>query len=67
MWIFGIAILMTLGLAVVLLAVVAIGTGHYRSPRAARWEHAAQTANRHMNGQGTPPRVLARLDAMHEN
>lgn len=66
MWVFGVATVLTLVLALALLAVVAIATGHLQGRRVARWEQVATTANRHLNGQGTPPKVFERLDHLRE-
>lgn len=66
MWIFWVAILLTLALAVGLIAVVAISAGRLQGPRVDKFEHVAQAANRHLNGQGTPPKVFERLDQLHQ-
>lgn len=67
MWVFGVATVLTLALAVALLAVVAIAAGRLSGPRVAKWEQVATTANRHLNGQGTPPKVFDRLDHLNED
>ncbi|MCC2593252.1 hypothetical protein LKO27_07500 [Tessaracoccus sp. OS52] len=65
-WIAVVAIILTVAVALGLLAVVAISAGRLTGPRAARWERVAETTTRHLNGDGTPPRVLEKLD-LREN
>lgn len=61
-WIALIAIVVTVAVALGLLAVVAISAGQLNGPRTARWEKVADTASRHLNGEGAPPKVLGKLD-----
>lgn len=61
-WIFVVAIVVTLVLALLLMAVVAISAGRLGGPRSAKWERIADTTTRHLNGKGHPPRLLERLD-----
>ena len=67
MWVFALAIVFTVALALILLAAVAISAGRLQGPRAAKWESLADTATRHMNGQGKPPKVFSRLDELRED
>lgn len=58
----ALAIVATVGLALALLAVVAISNGHLTFRGSDRAHRAIDVVNRHLNGEGTPPRFLERLD-----
>lgn len=61
-WVFLVAVVITLMLALGLMALVALSAGRLGGRRAARWEQVAQTTSRHLNGKGQPPKFLERLD-----
>ncbi|GAB3822537.1 hypothetical protein GCM10028820_33370 [Tessaracoccus terricola] len=65
-WVFLIAIVVTLVLALGLMAVVALSAGRLSGTRAAKWERVAETTSRHLNGKGHPPKFLERLDERSE-
>lgn len=62
MWIVIGAVVVTVSLAFFLLAVVAITTGHARPTGNARWDEIIDNTGRHLNGEGSVPRVLERFD-----
>lgn len=61
-WVFLLAIIVTVVLALGLMAVVALSAGRLGNPRSARWERVAETTSRHLDGKGRPPKFLERLD-----
>lgn len=65
-WVFLIAVVMTLVLALGLMAVVALSAGRLTGTRTAKWERVAETTSRHLNGKGHPPKFLERLDEQRD-
>ncbi|TRY19013.1 hypothetical protein FOJ82_07895 [Tessaracoccus rhinocerotis] len=65
-WVFVFAVVVTVVLALGLMAVVALSSGRLGGRRGAKWERVAETTSRHLNGKGQPPKFLERLDERPE-
>ena len=63
MWVMVVTAAALLGLAVVVLAVVAFNARQVKKPPMPAWlQRGIRETNRLLNAQGTPPRFLEKLD-----
>lgn len=56
-----IGVVLTVGLALGLIALVAISSGQVKH-RSTKWDSVIETASQHLNGEGPTPEVFKRLD-----
>lgn len=61
-WIAVVGLIITIGLALFVMAVVAVSAGRLGRPNSTRWERVIDETNRHLNAEGDVPGFLGKLD-----
>lgn len=61
-WIVVVGLVVTIGLALFVMAVVAVSAGRMDRPNSTRWERVIDETNRHLGAEGDVPKFLERLD-----
>lgn len=61
-WIVVVGLVVTIGLALFVMAVVAVSAGRISRPNDTRWERVIDETNRHLSAEGEVPKFLERLD-----
>ncbi len=57
-----VGLVLTIALALFVMAVVAVSAGRSEGPGNTRWERVVDQTNRHLNAEGEVPKFLERLD-----